>query len=204
MAFKSQVKLAVLLLSILSMILPVIGAQRNIDEWRSRTIYQVITDRFAVAPGEVAKNCIPSLRRFCGGTYKGIESKLDYIKDMGFDAIWISPVTTNTDGNPNVGDPYHGYWTTEYTVKDGPFGKVDDLKSLIKAAHKKDIWIMADVTVNNMAQKGPHDQIDYSKFKPFNRKEDYHPYCPMNYENQTSVYFVRDQFFKKFALHIYV
>jgi alpha-amylase len=62
--------------------------------WKQRAIYQILTDRFAVTDhgGEV-----PDLdytqRKYCGGTWQGIISKLDYIQGMGFDAIWISPVS---------------------------------------------------------------------------------------------------------------
>lgn len=58
-------------------------------EWRESSIYQVLTDRFATTEGS-SPNC--SIRDYCGGTWKGIENKLDYIQGMGFDAIWISPV----------------------------------------------------------------------------------------------------------------
>jgi len=58
-------------------------------EWRELSIYQVLTDRFALPDGS-APDCW--IRDYCGGTWKGIENKLDYIQGMGFQAIWISPV----------------------------------------------------------------------------------------------------------------
>lgn len=58
-------------------------------EWRESSIYQVLTDRFATTEGS-SSNC--QINNYCGGTWKGIENKLDYIQGMGFDAIWISPV----------------------------------------------------------------------------------------------------------------
>ncbi len=44
------------------------------------------------------------LSTYCGGTFRGIIDNLDYIQDLGFNAIWISPVVTNAEGG------YHGYW----------------------------------------------------------------------------------------------
>lgn len=58
-------------------------------EWREASIYQVLTDRFATTDG-TSPNC--DISNYCGGTWKGIENKLDYIQGMGFDAVWISPV----------------------------------------------------------------------------------------------------------------
>lgn len=44
----------------------------------------------------------PDIHTYCGGTWKGIINHLSYIQNMGFDAIWISPVVANTPGG------YHG------------------------------------------------------------------------------------------------
>lgn len=60
------------------------------DQWKSRTIYQLLTDRFARSDG--AKTQCSNLGNYCGGGYKGIINNLDYIQGMGFDAIWISPI----------------------------------------------------------------------------------------------------------------
>jgi len=73
------------------------------DEWKKRTIYQLLTDRFYPGQGYVPpspptpSNVCPNLRHYCGGTYKGIIDKLDYIKDLGFDAIWITPIVKNLE-----------------------------------------------------------------------------------------------------------
>jgi hypothetical protein len=67
------------------------------NEWKSRSIYQVVTDRFAPSTAEDEARlgaCSPGYLQgqFCGGTWQGIIRNLDYIQGMGFDAIWISPV----------------------------------------------------------------------------------------------------------------
>lgn len=61
----------------------------NAQQWSELSIYQVLTDRFALTNGS-STDCW--IRGYCGGTYKGIQNKLDYIQGMGFDAIWISPM----------------------------------------------------------------------------------------------------------------
>lgn len=68
---------------------------------------QVMTDRFAVADNS-SKPCDTSARKYCGGSWKGITSHLDYIQNLGFDAIWISPVVENLEGETGYGEAYHG------------------------------------------------------------------------------------------------
>ena len=59
------------------------------DEWRSRSIYQIITDRFALSDGSTSKPCDPLDRLFCGGSFQGIIKQLDYIQGMGFTAVSV-------------------------------------------------------------------------------------------------------------------
>ena len=54
-------------------------------QWRSRSIYQIMTDRFAQS-GSSTLAC-SNLNGYCGGTWQGIINHLDYIKDMGFTAV---------------------------------------------------------------------------------------------------------------------
>ena len=134
------------------------------EEWKTRAIYQIITDRFATSDSS-APNC--NLSNYCGGTFKGIINKLDYIKGMGFDAIWISPVVENTEGS------YHGYHMTNLYKINEHFGSAQDLKDLVKAAHDKDIWVMVDVVANHVGPVG----YDFEKVIPFNSSEYYHEPC---------------------------
>jgi alpha-amylase len=90
-------------------------------EWRSRSIYQyvtfstplsladvcrIVTDRFALPDGSNGA-CDEGIGRYCGGSWRGIINKLDYIQGMGFDAIWISPVSANIEGSFRWGEAYH-------------------------------------------------------------------------------------------------
>lgn len=58
-------------------------------EWRAQSIYQIVTDRFAVATGVTPSTCTTEdeLGTYCNGTFVGIIDKLDYIQDMGFTAV---------------------------------------------------------------------------------------------------------------------
>jgi alpha-amylase len=72
-------------------------------EWRVQSIYQVVTDRFARTDLSTTAPCDPSELVYCGGTWRGLLSKLDYIQGMGFTAVWISPVVKQIDGNSRDG-----------------------------------------------------------------------------------------------------
>lgn len=65
------------------------------NAWKSRSIYFVLTDRIARSSSDTGGNACGNLGNYCGGTFKGLESKLDYIKGLGFDAIWITPVVAS-------------------------------------------------------------------------------------------------------------
>jgi alpha-amylase len=56
-------------------------------EWRSQSIYQIVTDRFARTDNSTTANCDPRRGLYCGGTWQGIINKLDYIQGMGFTAV---------------------------------------------------------------------------------------------------------------------
>ncbi len=67
-------------------------------EWRKQSIYQVVTDRFARTDLSTTASCNTADQVYCGGTWRGLISKLDYIKGMGFTAVWISPIVKQIDG----------------------------------------------------------------------------------------------------------
>ena len=144
------------------------------EEWKSRSIYQILTDRFARTSDTGEFN----YSKYCGGNYQGLIQKLDYIKGMGFDAIWISPIVENIE------DSYHGYAMTNLYNLNSHFGSEEDFKELISACHEKDIWVMVDVVANHVACVG----TDYSRITPFNSAEHYHDRCDIvDWDNQWQI-----------------
>jgi len=156
--------LLVTLLIILAVLSPVTFT-KTAEEWKSRTVYQIITDRFARTDADTTQ--CSDLGKYCGGTFKGIQNNLDYIQGMGFDAIWISPVVANTK------DGYHGYWVSNLYEVNEEFGTEEELKELIQTCHDRDIWVMVDVVANHI---GYVDKNDYSSIVPFNETSHYNPY----------------------------
>lgn len=61
-----------------------IGCTHTPDEWKSRVIYQLLTDRFARLDNPSSSCCVEN---YCGGTFNGITSKLDYIQSTGANAV---------------------------------------------------------------------------------------------------------------------
>ena len=58
-------------------------------QWRSRSIYQVFTDRFARSDQSTSAGCDTNARMYCGGSWQGLIGKLNYIQNMGFTAVWF-------------------------------------------------------------------------------------------------------------------
>ncbi|PPJ61155.1 hypothetical protein CBER1_04170 [Cercospora berteroae] len=115
------------------------------DSWRSQSIYQVLTDRFALTNGSTTQPC--GWGNYCGGTWQGIVNKLDYIKGMGFTAVWISPVVENIP-NSRYGQPYHGYWAQNIYALNTNYGTQEDLKALSAALHARGMASLSSAESN--------------------------------------------------------
>lgn len=81
------------------------------------------------------------------GDLKGVEQKLDYLNDLGVDAIWMNPIHPSQD--------YHGYTVKNYKEVNPDFGTIDDFKNLIRSAHEKNIKVVIDFVVNHTSSE--HD-----------------------------------------------
>ncbi|CAL6085232.1 1 [Hexamita inflata] len=138
-------------------------------DFRSRRIYQLLTDRFASNDNG---NC-DNLGNYCGGTFNAMVSKLDYIKDLGYDAIWISPTLEQAHNASNL---YHGYAIANFYATNKYFGSDQDLINLVNEAHKRDIYVIADVVYNHVGQCWG-GSYDYSCITTFPKSEYYHNPC---------------------------
>ncbi|KAJ5659014.1 glycoside hydrolase superfamily [Penicillium longicatenatum] len=160
------------------------------EQWKTRTVYQTMTDRFARTDGSITAPCNASAGLYCGGSWQGTIDKLDYIQDMGFDAVMISPIIENVEGRVSYGEAYHGYWPLDLYSLNSHFGSKQDLLDLSKAVHDRGMYLMMDTVINNMAYitnySNPATSIDYSVFTPFNNEDYFHPYCIItNWNNFT-------------------
>ncbi|KAK5109402.1 hypothetical protein LTR62_007068 [Meristemomyces frigidus] len=166
----------------------------TVDEWRGRSIYQVVTDRFAINSHTPWMPCQTQLGPYCGGQWRGMMENLDYIQGMGFDAIWISPIVAQLPQFTKDGQAYAGYWQQDLFNTNSRFGPPGDLKALIDAVHSRGMLFMLDIVVNHMAYNSisggaPAENIDFTIFNPFNDATYYHNYCVMDFSgnNLTSL-----------------
>ena len=177
-------------LTFASLLLAASGA--SIDEWRARSIYQVMTDRFALSENTIWMPCHTEIGPYCGGSWRGIMENLDYIQGMNFDAIWVSPVTAQLPQYTKDGRSYAGYWQQDLYTLNPEFGSLDDFHNLITAVHERGMLFMLDIVTNHMAwnsYEGTVQDIDYSIMRPFNDVKYYHDYCNIDYsgDNLTSL-----------------
>lgn len=106
-------------------------------------IYHLLIDRFN--GGWQAPPA--SENAFCGGTLRGVIEKLDYIRDMGFTAIMLSPIYKTAN--------YHGYHTLNMDEVDPHFGTWDDYQYLLDEAHAKGLRIICDFVPNHCWWQAP-------------------------------------------------
>ena len=130
-------------------------------DFRDETIYFVITDRFV--DGDKKNNNIygdeylpGNLRYYQGGDFKGLIENLDYIKSMGFTAIWITPPVMQPPGrylnSSKTYDAtgYHGYWGWDFSKIDPHLESPGyTYKDMIRQAHKRGIKVIQDIVLNH-------------------------------------------------------
>ena len=104
-----------------------------------------------------------------GGDLKGLTAKLDYIEGLGTTAIWLTPSFKNKAVQPADNSAgYHGYWITDFTQIDPHLGSNADLRTLVDAAHAREIKVYFDIISNHTA-----DVIRYTEGgrRPYTSKD---------------------------------
>lgn len=124
---------------------------------REESIYFVMTTRFY--DGDTGNNVHcwddaqannPDSDPAWRGDFKGLADKLDYIKALGFSAIWVTPVVTNASGYD-----YHGYHAMDFSTVDKRYESDDfDFDDLIRAVHEKGMKIIQDVVLQHTGNFG--------------------------------------------------
>ena len=132
-------------------------------DWDEAVIYFAVTDRFF--DGDASNNDAYGVgdynvgekggSSYHGGDFAGLNQKLDYLKDLGVNTIWITPIVENIteDQHDNETDTatygYHGYWASDFTKLNKHLGTEQQFKALLDAAHSKGMKIMVDVVLNH-------------------------------------------------------
>ena len=125
----------------------------NLQWWKKAVVYQVYPRSFCDSNGDGI------------GDINGITSKLDYIKKLGIDVIWISPVYKSPMFD-------NGYDISDYTAINPEFGTMADFDRLLKEAHNLGIKIIMDMAANHTSDQ--HPWFAESRSKRENPKRDYY------------------------------
>lgn len=97
--------------------------------------YEIFVQSFADADGDSI------------GDFAGLTAKLDYVKELGADAIWLMPIMESPS--------YHKYDVTDYRSVHPDYGTMDEFKNMIAEAHKRDIKIIIDFIINHTSSEHP-------------------------------------------------
>ncbi len=141
---------------------PLLHRRQSSDEHQGFTssdvIYLIVPDRFA--DGDTTNDSIAGMpdtvRRNDpfgrhGGDLQGIISRLDYLKDLGVTALWLTPVVEN---NTTRGS-YHGYGTTDLYKIDARFGSDDLYRTFVREAHLRGLKVIMDHVNNHISTDHP-------------------------------------------------
>jgi glycosidase len=157
-------------------------------DWRDEVLYFLLVDRFSdgqeSSRSQLDRNNRNAARpdvaagqgwrwdrwaesgafRWQGGTIQGVQSKLDYLKNLGVSAIWLSPVFKQRGHL----DTFHGYGIQHFLDVDPRFGTRRDLVELVDAAHHEGIRIILDIIFNHSGFNWVYPGgVAEPAFKPF-------------------------------------
>ncbi len=106
------------------------------EGWENNSVgYQVFIASFADSDGDGM------------GDLRGVISKLDYLKDLGIDTLWLTPFQHSNS--------YHGYDIMDYFTVDPRFGTLDDYRELLYQAHKRGMKVLMDFVLNHTSPSNP-------------------------------------------------
>ena len=114
--------------------------------WHDKVAYQIYPKSFYDSNGDGI------------GDLQGILSKLDYLKDLGVDILWISPIYPSPFAD-------QGYDISDYYNIDPAFGTLEDMDELIREAHKRQMYILMDLVVNHCSDE--HEWFEKACADPY-------------------------------------
>ena len=125
--------------------------------WKEAVVYQIYPRSFKDSNGDGV------------GDLKGIISKLDYIKSLGVDVIWLNPIY----GSPNDDN---GYDISDYRNIMKEFGTMADFDALLKGMHERGIKLVLDLVVNHSSDE--HEWFKQSRSSRTSPYRDYYHWWP--------------------------
>lgn len=163
--------------------------------WKSAVIYQIYPTSFFDSNGDGI------------GDLNGIRAKLDYLKDLGIDVLWLSPIYRSPLADM-------GYDISDYRDIDPRYGTLEDWDNLLRAVHQRGMKLMMDLVANHTSDE--HEWFLQSKSGKDNPKRDWYIWRPgkqvdgmrLPPNNWKSVFqgsaWDYDESTKEYYLHLYV
>ena len=134
--------------------------------WRDGVIYQIYPRSFSDSNGDGL------------GDLRGILGKLDYIAELGVDAIWLSPIYPSPDAD-------FGYDIADHCAIDPRFGTIADFDELVNESHRRGIRVVLDMVMNHTSER--HQWFVESRSSTVNAKRDWYLWqksIPNNWQSQ--------------------
>ncbi len=103
--------------------------------WKDAVFYEIFVRSFYDSNGDGI------------GDFQGIIQKLDYLTNLGVNAIWLMPI--------NPSPSYHGYDVIDYTSVNPQYGTMEDFEKLLKEAHKRGVRVIIDMVLNHTSSSHP-------------------------------------------------
>ncbi len=125
--------------------------------WKEAVVYQIYPRSFKDSDGDGV------------GDLKGIISKLDYLKSLGIDAIWLNPIYTSPNDD-------NGYDISDYRNIMKEFGTMEDFNALLKGMHERGIKLVMDLVVNHSSDE--HYWFKQSRSSRTNPYRNYYHWWP--------------------------
>ena len=153
--------------------------------WKEAVFYQIYPRSFKDSNGDGI------------GDLQGIINKLDYIKDLGIDAIWLSPIYDSPNDD-------NGYDIRDYHKVMAEFGTMEDFEELLLEVHKRDMRLIMDLVVNHTSDE--HEWYQKAVQEPDSKYRDYYIFKDQP-NNWTSFFsgsawnYVEER--KQYALHLF-
>ncbi len=153
---------------------PVVGDVQF--SWNNAYMYFVVTDRFQNGdnsndgsygrPKTDGKG--HATATFHGGDIKGLTDRLDYIKSLGINAIWLTAPYEQAHGWTGGGSSgafahyaYHGYYALDFTTMDANMGTITDFRNFVTEAHKRGIRVVVDIVMNHSGYATLKDMCEF-------------------------------------------
>ncbi len=109
-------------------------------------VYQVFVDRFNPGQGKTWTQT-SDLMQPMGGTLRGVTEKLEFIREMGFNTIWLTPIFDSPS--------HHGYDTRDYLKINPRLGSEADFEALLERAHQLGLRVILDFVANHCSDQHP-------------------------------------------------